>query len=263
MDIRQRSNFRVIAEGDDAVGSELTLADALTLLDVARSRGRRFVAVVDDSTGAIVDERRARLWVKRGPPPLPGDQTAPCPACEDEGGMPTGDVLVQLPSGTWVRDTCDVCRGARRVQREELARRDAQVVDESAEPPPAGSGRRIVSGTRPRVGRVLVIYDGPLFPEALRQALADELEVKVVTDAQQALASMIVGHWFDVVLCKVAMPGMGGGELRNRVRAESPEQAARFVFVDERADVQAVCELVRRLTSPSADDSVDTAVASR
>lgn len=262
MDIRRRSDFRVIAEGDDAVGRDLTLAAALALVDATRRRGKRFVAVVDDTTGAIIDERRARIWIKRGPPPLPGDQTAPCPGCEDEGGLPTGDVLVQLPSGTWVRDTCDVCHGAKRVQRDELARRDAEVVDESAEPP-AGSGRRIASGTRPRVARVLVIYDGPLFPEALRQALADELEVKVASDAQQALASMILGDWFDVVLCKVMMPGMGGGELRNRVRAESPEQAARFVFVDERADVQAVCDLVRRLTSPAADDSVDTAVASR
>lgn len=261
MDIRRRSDFRVIAEGNDAVGRDLTLADALALVEVARRRGQRFVAVVDDSTGAIVDERRARLWVRRGPPPLPGDQTVPCTACEDEGGVPSGDVLVQLPSGTWIRDTCDVCRGQRRVHRDDLARRDAQMVDESAEAPLA-SGRRIASGTRARVARVLVVYDGPLFPEALRQELSDELEVKIATDAHQALASMIAGDWYDVVLCKVTMPRVSGAELRDRVQVASPELAARFVFVDERADVQAVCDLVRRLTSPG-DDSVDTAVAQR
>lgn len=260
MDIRRRSDFRVIAEGNDAVGRDLTLTQAIALVDTARRRGSRFVAVVDDSTGAIVDERRARSWIRRGPPPLPGDETVPCPACEDEGGVPTGDVLVQLPSGTWIRDTCDVCQGQRRVHRDELARRDAQVVDESAEAPLA-SGRRIASGTRARVTRVLVVYDGPLFPEALRRELSDELEVKVATDAHQALAAMIAGDWYDVVLCKVSMPRIGGAELRDRVRAASPELAERFVFVDERADVLAVCDLVRRLTST--EDSVDTAVAQR
>lgn len=230
------------------MGRGLTLVQALALVDIARRCGRRYVAVVDDTTGALVDERKARALVRRGPPPLPGDSLAPCPACEDEGGVPTGYVLVQLPSGTWVRDTCNVCRGHTRVSREDLARRNAQMIDES----PGGaasSGRRIASGTRPRVARVLVIYDGPLFPESLRQALCEELEVKIATDAHQALASMMVGDWYDVVLCKVTMPGINGAELRNRVNAASPEVAARFVFIDESADVQATCEVVRHLVN--------------
>lgn len=232
------------------MGRDLTLVQALVLVEYARRGGKRFVAIVDDTTGALVDERRARIWVGRGPPPLPGDVTAPCPACEDEGGVPTGDVLVQLPSGTWVRDTCDVCHGAKRVRCEELARREAQVIDESV-----GAGRRIASGTRPRVARVLVVYDGPLFPEALRLELSNELELKVVADAHQALASMMVGDWYDVVLCKVMMPGINGVELRRRVRAASPELAARFVFVEEPVDVPAVCDLVRRLIRPPRDSA--------
>jgi CheY-like chemotaxis protein len=257
VDIRRRSDFRVIAEGDDGVGRDLTLAQALALVDLARRRGHRYVAIVDDTTGALVDERRARTWVKRGPPPLPGNPLAPCPACEDEGGVPTGDVLVQLPSGTWVRDTCNVCHGEKRVHREEVERRNEQVVDESTGGA-VGAGRRIASGTRPRVARVLVVYGEPLLAEALRPALSEEFEVKVATDSHQALASVMAGDWYDIVLCEVMMPGMDGVQLRNRVHAASPELAARFVFIDRPVDVRALCDLIKRLTSPGGG-SVDTA----
>jgi CheY-like chemotaxis protein len=247
MDPRRRSDFRVIAEGNDAVGRDLTLAQAVALMDVARGRGNRFVAIVDDTTGALVDERKVRALIKRAPPPLPGE-LAPCPACEDEGGVPTGDVLVQLPTGTWVRDTCNVCHGRKKLNREELARRSAQVVDESTAPA-ASATRQIASGTRPRVARVLVVDDDPVFAGALRLALSDQLEVKVVGGAHQALASMMTGDWYDVVLCRLLMPGMNGDDLRKRVHAVWPELAARFVFIgDKPIDVRALCDLVRRLT---------------
>jgi hypothetical protein len=55
--------FRVIAEGDDAVGTGLTLLEALAVLEFAREKGQRHVAIVDDETGAIVDEQLARKYV--------------------------------------------------------------------------------------------------------------------------------------------------------------------------------------------------------
>jgi PleD family two-component response regulator len=156
-----------------------------------------------------------------------------------------------------------VCQGRKRVDREELARRDAQVVDESSTHPES-SGRRLASGTRPRVARVLIVYDGPLVSEALRSALSSELEVKLLADARQALASMWRGDWYDVVLCKLTMPRLSGVELRKRVHASSPELAERFVFIDEPVDVPSVCDLVRRLALPGeVSDDADTAVASR
>jgi CheY-like chemotaxis protein len=241
MDIRRRPDFRVIAEGDEAVGCELTLGQALALVDVARRRGMHHVAIVDDSTGMLVDEHRARTWVRRGPPPLPGDPTVPCPGCEDEGGLPTGDVLVQLPSGTWVRDTCDVCRGARRVHRDELARRDALVVDETPSPPP-----RTTSGTRARVARVLLVHHEPRFVEMLRLVLSDGFEVTSTTDAREALVWLMGDRAFDVVLCGVAMPFLSGVALRERVHAVSPALAARIVLLEKPVDVDALRELVRR-----------------
>jgi hypothetical protein len=52
--------FRVIAEGDDAVGTNLTLIEAVAVLEFAREHGKRHVAIVDDTTGAMVDEKAAR-----------------------------------------------------------------------------------------------------------------------------------------------------------------------------------------------------------
>ena len=58
--VNAAKTYRVIAQGDDAVGVGLLLADAIALLDTARSAGKRHVALVDEATGAIVDERSAR-----------------------------------------------------------------------------------------------------------------------------------------------------------------------------------------------------------
>jgi CheY-like chemotaxis protein len=183
--------------------------------------------------------------------------------------VPTGDVLVQLPSGTWIRDTCSVCHGWKKVHRAELARRSAQAVDEPTEGA-VNVGQRKASGTRPRVARVLVVHDEPLFAKALRLALSDEFEVKVATDVHQALASMMAGDWYDVVLCEVMMPGINGVELRNLVHATSPELAARIVFIagvlpervrlllesvpntclEKPVNLPALCDLIRRRSSP-------------
>jgi len=60
-----RHTFRVIAEGDDAVGANLSLAEAVAVLEFAREHGHRHVAIVDDSTGAMVDEEDARRCVEQ------------------------------------------------------------------------------------------------------------------------------------------------------------------------------------------------------
>ncbi len=201
MDPRRRPDFRVIAEGDDAVGCDLTLLEALSIADVARTKGkRRYVAVVDDSTGAIVDERRARDWLER------------------EGERPVPLVPPR-----------------------------AQAVAESTGAA-AMAPRAIASGTRPRVPRVLVVDDDEVLGGVLRLSLSRELEVKVASEAGEALDSMLAGTWYDVVVCRLALKGMPGDSLRERVHAAWPELAERFVFVDDRrVDTRALCEVIRQL----------------
>jgi len=55
-------------------------------------------------------------------PTSPDIALVPCPACVDDGGEATGQVLVRLPSGTWLRRTCDSCLGLRKLDREGIAR---------------------------------------------------------------------------------------------------------------------------------------------
>jgi hypothetical protein len=65
--VNATKTYRVIAQGDDAVGVGLLLQDAIALMESARGAGKRHVALVDEATGAIVDERSAR---GRIPPPV-------------------------------------------------------------------------------------------------------------------------------------------------------------------------------------------------
>jgi hypothetical protein len=122
--------FRVIAEGDDCVERDLTLGEAIAGAESARGHGKRHVAIVDDTTGMLVDDRTARRWIQRGAPSLPEVTLVPCPACQDEAGEPTGEVLTLLPSGTWAREACDLCGGVKKLDHETLARRRMRVVRE-------------------------------------------------------------------------------------------------------------------------------------
>ena len=88
-----------------------------------------------------------------------------------------------------------------------------------------------MSGTRPRVGRVLIVDDELLLAQTLRRILADEFEVTVASAPSMALSWLTSDRWYDVVLCDVMMPGMNGVQLRAQVERVAPEQAARFIFM--------------------------------
>jgi CheY-like chemotaxis protein len=90
---------------------------------------------------------------------------------------------------------------------------------------------RPASGTRQRVGRVLIVDDELLIAQSLRRILADEFEVSATAAPSMALAWLASGKCYDVILCDVMMPDMNGLELRARVEHVAPEQATRFVFM--------------------------------
>jgi CheY-like chemotaxis protein len=83
----------------------------------------------------------------------------------------------------------------------------------------------------PRRARVLVVDDEPLVAESLRLVLSGEFSVTATTDPNEALKSISGGETYDVILCDVMMPQMNGIELRDRIAADAPDQAARIVFV--------------------------------
>jgi CheY-like chemotaxis protein len=81
------------------------------------------------------------------------------------------------------------------------------------------------------VARVLVVDDELFVVQALLLVLAREFEVTGTTRPEQALEWLTKGESYDVILCDVMMPGVGGVALRDRIAAVCPEQAARVVFL--------------------------------
>lgn len=79
-------------------------------------------------------------------------------------------------------------------------------------------------------GRVLVVDDDPQVRSVLELALAGH-EVVTATDGAEALASIARGDAFDLVLCDVAMPRMGGVELWMEVSLSHPELVPGFVLM--------------------------------
>lgn len=61
------------------------------------------------------NEAGSDAWSPSERPTDPSRKLADCPACLDDAGEPTGEALVQKPSGTWVREQCDLCNGLRKV----------------------------------------------------------------------------------------------------------------------------------------------------
>jgi CheY-like chemotaxis protein len=88
-----------------------------------------------------------------------------------------------------------------------------------------------VSGTVPRIPRVLVIDDDALVARALRRVLSDEFDVSATTRPLDALEWLTSGDWYDVILCDVEMPAMDGLVLRDLIAASRPDLAARIVFL--------------------------------
>ncbi|HET6582331.1 MAG TPA: response regulator, partial [Nannocystaceae bacterium] len=79
-------------------------------------------------------------------------------------------------------------------------------------------------------GRVLVIDDEPLVVQAITRVLATLHEVTAVQSGRAAVELLAGGAAFDVVLCDLMMPGMGGAEVYEWIESERPDLLSRFVF---------------------------------
>ncbi|MDP9002774.1 MAG: response regulator [Myxococcota bacterium] len=113
--------------------------------------------------------------------------------------------------------------------------------------PPSVPPSRTASGVLPRRARVLVVDDEPLLAESLRLVLSEEFTVAATCVPEHALARIVSGETFDVILCDVMMPRTNGVELRNRIQGVAPDQAARIVFITGgivNPDVRALLECV-------------------
>ena len=79
--------------------------------------------------------------------------------------------------------------------------------------------------------RILVADDEPSIRALLVRLLGATHEVVTVADGSQALALFRSGAQFDVVLCDLTMPNVGGALVYFEVSLLRPEQADKFVFM--------------------------------
>jgi CheY-like chemotaxis protein len=85
--------------------------------------------------------------------------------------------------------------------------------------------------TAPRRGRSLVIDDDPRIGDAVRESLAPEHNVVVVTNALAGLRLREKREQFDLILCDLMMPVMTGMELHDALTRLDASQAARLSFL--------------------------------
>jgi two-component system NtrC family sensor kinase len=104
-------------------------------------------------------------------------------------------------------------------------------VAESVEEPDSSSSTEFVN-MREGIGkRVLVIDDEESILQMVHEALVPRgYEVDVAPDGETALQHLKRKR-YDVTLCDWKMPGLNGREVYERIRAQSPAQAERFIFI--------------------------------
>jgi len=110
-------------------------------------------------------------------------------------------------------------------------------------------------GVRSVRSRILFADDEPLLGPSVQRYLSGRHEVVAVADPREALRRVASGEHFDLALLDLAMPGMSGVELHDRIREVDPGLARRTVFVyggalDEATAARLEAANVPRVTKP-------------
>jgi PAS domain S-box-containing protein len=106
--------------------------------------------------------------------------------------------------------------------------------------------------------RVLIVDDEPMVGDALARVLSEENDVEVVTDAQEALARLVKGDRYDVILCDLMMPVMTGMDLYAEIVRLSPNVVGRLVFMTGGAFTPRARAFVESVANPCLEKPIDT-----
>ena len=82
-----------------------------------------------------------------------------------------------------------------------------------------------------RKHRVLVLDDEEKVADAIGRALSPEYDVETFSRPQAALDRLSAGERFDVVICDLVMPDMGGVDFCAAALRVAPAMAERFIFM--------------------------------
>jgi signal transduction histidine kinase len=130
----------------------------------------------------------------------------------------------------------------------------------------ASSGGGASAGRAARRARILVIDDLPAFGRTISRALTEH-DVTVVARADEAFALLLSNEKFDVVLCDLLMPEMGGRAVFKRLEVEWPQLASKVIFMTGGAFTPESREFLEQspqtlLTKPFSLDELRAAVRS-
>lgn len=106
-----------------------------------------------------------------------------------------------------------------------------RVTLEASDRPSAPAVATTNHGSAETRGRVLIIDDEVGITSAVARMLSGQHDVTVQNDARAALARLLEGVHFDVILCDIAMPGLPGPKLYDALRTQRPELLDRIVFI--------------------------------
>jgi signal transduction histidine kinase/CheY-like chemotaxis protein len=97
-------------------------------------------------------------------------------------------------------------------------------------PPPVAVPAPAAGAPRPTGLRVLLVEDDPAVVNVVLRTLGDSNSVEVAADGADGLRRARAGA-YDLVLCDLRMPAVGGLELHRRLSEQRPELAARLLFI--------------------------------
>jgi CheY-like chemotaxis protein len=114
------------------------------------------------------------------------------------------------------------------------------------------SGDRMRStGVTRRRPRILIIDDDERLRDVLSLVLADDCEVTLAASGPEAFEHLERDEsCFDVIVCDLSMPQMGGAQIHAALSEEDPDMAARMVIVTGGAYSNASEEFLRRSGCP-------------
>jgi PAS domain S-box-containing protein len=103
----------------------------------------------------------------------------------------------------------------------------------------------------PRRGKILVVDDDLMTGAAVCRILASEHEVLFLQDASHALARILRGEVYDVIVCDLMMPDMTGPEFYEALAAQAPELSRRVIFMTGGAFTPSARQFLDGVPNPS------------
>lgn len=111
------------------------------------------------------------------------------------------------------------------------------------------------SGAKPRV---LVIDDERAIVTAFVRLLGTQYDVVGLVDAREGLQRILGGEQFDVILCDLFMPGMGGIEFYDQLCHADQGAAARVVFLSGGAFTEDTQDFLSQVPNPTVSKPFDS-----